>query len=65
MFVVNHWLMIMAQNSFLVYQIIEDKNLNDSWRQLGVEMIVTLAETAPAMLRKFPRYIPMIGKLWK
>ena len=26
--------------------------LMDSWRQLAVETIVTLAETAPAMLRK-------------
>ena len=43
-------------------QIIEDKNFTDSWRQLGVEMLVTLAENAPAMVRKLPQYIPHISK---
>ena len=40
----------------------ENKGLSDSWRQLGAEMVVTLAETAPAMMRKFSSYIPLIGK---
>ncbi|XP_038050344.1 importin-5-like [Patiria miniata] len=44
----------------LALNIVEDTNLTDSWRQLGLEMIVTLAETAPAMLRKLPQYIPHI-----
>ncbi|XP_072034276.1 importin-5-like [Amphiura filiformis] len=51
---------LMEQILTLSLQIMENKNLTDSWRQLGVEMVVTLAETAPAMLRKFNRYIPMI-----
>ncbi|XP_033637766.1 importin-5-like isoform X2 [Asterias rubens] len=44
----------------LALRIIEDKNFTDSWRQLGVEMLVTLAENAPAMVRKLPQYIPHI-----
>jgi len=33
----------------------------DSWRQLALEVIVTLAETAPAMVRKVGgKYIPLI-----
>ena len=43
-------------------QIVENTNLLDSWRQLGLEMIVTIAETAPAMLRKMSQYIPLISK---
>ncbi|XP_071950516.1 importin-5-like [Antedon mediterranea] len=43
---------------FLV--ITSNKNLPDSWRQLALEVIVTLSETAPAMMRKQQDFIPTI-----
>ena len=33
-------------------KIFNDKEQMESWRQLALEIIVTLAETAPAMVRK-------------
>ncbi|XP_049800660.1 importin-5 [Schistocerca nitens] len=33
-------------------KVISDGNMPDSWRHLALETVVTLAETAPAMLRK-------------
>ncbi|XP_071839523.1 importin-5-like [Apostichopus japonicus] len=44
----------------LALEIAKNTDLEDSWRQLGLEMLVTLSEVAPAMLRKFPRFLPMI-----
>ena len=29
-----------------------DENQEDSWRHLALEVVVTLSETAPAMVRK-------------
>ncbi|CAC5392691.1 IPO5 [Mytilus coruscus] len=41
-------------------KVISDANLSDSMRQLGMEAIVTLSETAPAMVRKFGKYMPLL-----
>jgi len=34
--------------------------MEDSWRQLALELVTTLSETASAMLRKQSKYIPTI-----
>lgn len=35
--------------------------MEDSWRHLSLEVVVTLAETAPAMLRRVgAKYIPLL-----
>ena len=39
-----------------------DAELQDSWRQLGMEVIVTMSETAPAMVRKYSKFIPLLGQ---
>ncbi|KAJ8031234.1 Importin-5 [Holothuria leucospilota] len=44
----------------LALEIANNTELDDQWRQLGLEMVVTLSEVAPAMLRKFPRFLPLI-----
>ncbi|XP_057301681.1 importin-5-like isoform X2 [Hydractinia symbiolongicarpus] len=36
----------------LMLQVVADTTLENSWRQLALEAIVTLSETAPAMIRK-------------
>lgn len=36
----------------LCMKIFSDEQMGDSWRQLSLEVLVTLAETAPAMVRK-------------
>ncbi|OWF47177.1 importin-5-like [Mizuhopecten yessoensis] len=41
-------------------KIVSDANLDDSWRQLGMEAIVTLSETAPAMVRKFSKFMSLL-----
>ncbi|KAK7467770.1 hypothetical protein BaRGS_00037007 [Batillaria attramentaria] len=41
-------------------KLVSDTNLPDSWRQLGLEVVVTMSETAPAMVRKFNKYIPLL-----
>ncbi|KAK3095190.1 hypothetical protein FSP39_011221 [Pinctada imbricata] len=41
-------------------KIISETNLEDSWRQLGMEVIVTLSETAPAMVRKHAKFMPLL-----
>ena len=33
-------------------KVFSDTNQEDSWRHLALEVVVTLAETAPAMVRK-------------
>lgn len=44
---------------FLSLQLFSNVDLDDSWRQLALEVIVTLSETAPAMIRKVSaKYIP-------
>ena len=44
----------------LCLKVIGNGELQDSWRQLALEVVVTLSETAPAMVRKFQKYIPML-----
>ncbi|XP_076436016.1 importin-5-like isoform X1 [Babylonia areolata] len=41
-------------------KLIPNTDLEDSWRQLGLEVIVTMSETAPAMVRKYNKYIPVL-----
>ncbi|XP_041352900.1 importin-5-like [Gigantopelta aegis] len=41
-------------------KVVSDANLDNSWRQLGLEALVALAESAPAMIRKFGKYIPLL-----
>ena len=42
-------------------QLFADTNQESTWRHLALEVIVTLAETAPAMLRKVGgKYIPVL-----
>ncbi|KAL4220293.1 Importin-5 [Mactra antiquata] len=41
-------------------KVLSDTNLPDSWRQLGLEAIVSLAESAPGMFRKCGKLIPML-----
>ncbi len=39
-----------------------DSNIPDAWRQLALEVIVTLSETAPAMVRKHGKFLGIMGK---
>lgn len=41
-------------------KVLSDTNLTDQWRQLGLEAIVSLAESAPGMVRKCQKLIPML-----
>ncbi|KAK7090444.1 importin-5-like [Littorina saxatilis] len=41
-------------------KLMSDRELPDSWRQLGMEVIVTMSETAPAMVRKYSKFIPLL-----
>lgn len=41
-------------------KVVSDCSLDDSWRQLGLEVIVTLSETAPAMVRKNAKFMPLL-----
>ncbi|CAB3366645.1 Hypothetical predicted protein [Cloeon dipterum] len=42
-------------------KVFADTNAEDAWRHLALEVIVTLSETAPAMLRKVGgKYIPVL-----
>ncbi|CAH1781938.1 unnamed protein product [Owenia fusiformis] len=41
----------------LSMKVLSDANIPDSWRHLSLEVIVTLSETAPAMLRKHGKFI--------
>ena len=36
--------------------------MNDQWRQLGLEVIVTLSESAPAMVRKNSKFLGVLGE---
>jgi hypothetical protein len=44
------------------FQIMGDSNIPDAWRQLALEAIVTLSETAPAMVRKHGKFLGIMGK---
>ena len=37
--------------------------VDDSWKQLAMELLVTIAENAPAMMRKHAEFLPKIGQL--
>jgi len=51
----------LADTINLMLQIIPDTNIEDSWRHLALEALVTLAETAPPMLRTHGKeFIPKI-----
>jgi hypothetical protein len=44
-----------------VNQVLSNEDMPDPWRHLALEVMVTLAETAPAMLRKVgAKYIPSL-----
>ena len=34
----------------------------DQWRQLALEVVVTLSETAPAMVRKYDKFLGLLGE---
>ena len=34
----------------------------DQWRQLGLEVVVTMSETAPAMVRKYDKFLAQLGE---
>ena len=54
---------VISQNLSSI-QILANTNLENTWRHLALETIVTLAETAPAMIRKNSAdMIPKISKL--
>ena len=38
------------------------EGLDASWKQLALEMVVTIAENAPAMMRKHSKFLPRIGE---
>ena len=44
-----------------VIQLISDANTSDQWRQLALEVVVTMAESAPAMVRKCGKFISALG----
>nr|CAD7427512.1 unnamed protein product [Timema monikensis] len=45
----------------LCMKIVSNEDMPDSWRHLALEVIVTMSETAPAMLRKVgAKYIPLL-----
>ena len=48
---------------FILEQVIGDANIGDNWKQLSLEVIVTLSETAPAMIRKFGKFLGNLGVL--
>ena len=43
---------------------IADTNLPDQWRQLALEVVVTLSENAPAMMRKNNKFLGVLGELF-
>ena len=49
-----------SDNLSVVYQVLGDNNLPDNWRQLSLEVLVTLSETAPAMLRKNGKFLGVL-----
>ena len=50
----------MIKNICFHFQVVSDVNLSDNWRQLGLEAIVTLSETAPGMVRKCSKLIQLL-----
>ncbi len=43
-------------------QVMQTESLMDSWKQLALELMVTIAENAPAMMRKHSAFFPRIGE---
>ena len=43
-------------------QVVGNTELGDTWRQLALEVIVTLAESAPAMVRKNSKFLTDLSK---
>ena len=37
--------------------------VENSWQQLAMELVVTIAENAPAMMRKHAKFLPRLGKM--
>jgi len=35
--------------------------MSDQWRQLALEVVVTMSETAPATVRKAGKFITLLG----
>ena len=49
--------------SFVVLQIVGNADILDSWRQLALEVLVGLAENAPAMVRKLgSKFLNVLSK---
>jgi len=46
-----------------VIKVLSDTNMSDQWRQLALEVIVTMSETAPATVRKVGKFITLLGWL--
>jgi hypothetical protein len=47
----------------LCLKIVSNAEMGDQWRQLSLEVIVTLSETAPAMVRKLAgKFLTVLGK---
>lgn len=44
----------------LMLKVMVTEGIEDSWKQLSLEMLVTVAENAPAMVRKHSKYLPRI-----
>ena len=44
-----------------ISQVMVTDGVEDSWKQLSLEMVVTIAENAPAMMRKHSKFLPRIG----
>ncbi|KAG8277165.1 Importin-5 [Homalodisca vitripennis] len=45
-------------------KVFSNEDIGDSWRHLALEVLVTLAETAPPMMRKeSPKYLPILVPL--
>ncbi|ORY01320.1 ARM repeat-containing protein [Basidiobolus meristosporus CBS 931.73] len=51
---------VMPQLLNFMVQIMKDSSLEDSTRQTALELLLTLAETAPGMCRKTPNFCSMI-----
>ena len=40
-----------------ISQVMMTEGVEDSWKQLSLEMVVTIAENAPAMMRKHSKFL--------
>lgn len=47
----------------LCMKVVGNSELPDQWRHLALEVIVTMSETAPAMLRKYGKFVPSLVQL--